>query len=281
MLLSPTPIMLQSNPYDPGSLLHAIYGAGAMTGLHYAADAGDIASFPGGAYQQWDNLALASPDFYLGADGAVDNVNPTFNGTPGARTAAEYFGLDGGDWFRIKDGNTAAINDLHKANGKWGVYTVVYQPADDADYGLCGDKTNFNANHAGFALYHEQTTRKLGVLVTSAAADQVNKLSDGALTLNQWTAEGVSINGASGGTGFLWRNGAYLPVGGSNTWSSAYPSPATTPALYPMEIGSFGDNSGRMKSGSRIAVFAMWAGVAPTKAQFDAIHSALGSRWGI
>jgi len=119
-------------------------------------DATISASYSGSG-QTWANL-IAAPadsaaqtdyDFWLGADGTADTLDPTFTGSAGSASA--YWSFDGSDRFTHKT-DTTLIDNLHKTAGDdfWLAITLNI-PVSSGNRGLFATKTT-GTTTAGFYL---------------------------------------------------------------------------------------------------------------------------------
>lgn len=93
------------------------YTAALMCGLSenlkQVLDAGDARSYPGSG-GKWLDLTPGGYDMYQGTTASAQSTDPTFNGTVGKRTDAEYFSVDGGDYFTYDTTQEAWMKALAK-----------------------------------------------------------------------------------------------------------------------------------------------------------------------
>lgn len=261
------------------TLYEAIASAGLTTNLELVLDAGDGLSYVSG--QSWLDRSGNGFDFFLGADGSATSTDPTFNGSPGGRSSADYFSLDGGDYFRYDTTNETWMQNLHKNNAILTIVAVIYVPAHTAEQGILGN-SNASGNDIG-ANFYVDPTEKLRFRVTKGSAPVVlDVVADSALSTGAWHFVAVSLNEATGaGGGFFYRDGAYDQASAADTFTSTYASPSSSNASFTTEIGGLGNGSSLMASGARIAALGAWEGTALSKANLDTLFALLRSRWGL
>lgn len=267
------------------SLLGIITAAGLTSGLQICLDLGDAASYPGSGTTVSDRSGNGN-HFSFGAAGAA----PTWSGgTAGGLSAAEYLSFDGGDVLNIAAGsNPASVETLHKNNAAWayiaGIRTPGSFPGNDA---IFGTGNNVSTNNRGITVATGTGAGKMGVQIANGSGGVLSKYPDAALATGTDMIIGTSLNEATGaGGGFHWGNGAYRQVSSADTFDSTYSSPSSSAAAYAMQIGAGGNSGTPMSSGFRLYFFALWTGVALSKANMDAIYGAspavgLRARFGI
>jgi hypothetical protein len=144
----------------------AAKSCGLTTNLKQVLDAGDSRSYPGTG-GKWLDMTSGGYDMFLGTTASAQSSDPTFHGTVGKHTDAEYFSVDGGDYFTYdttqetwmkalaksgpntivllayygaitlqsfgNDGNTASERGMHLQpnSGKW---TIAYTGTDGVVY---------------------------------------------------------------------------------------------------------------------------------------------------
>lgn len=99
-------------PLTPFTLQEAIADVGLTTNCEAILDAGDSASYTSG--QQWLDVTGKGKTFDRGTTTSAQSSDPTFNGTPGGKSANEYWTTDGGDLFELSIANTPWIEGWHK-----------------------------------------------------------------------------------------------------------------------------------------------------------------------
>lgn len=252
------------------TLLEILTDLSLTTGLLLCFDLGDADCYSGTGQEITDTSA-AGNDFWRGAANTVEATDPTFNGTAGRLTSAEYLSFDGGDFLTIQS-SPVSFDALHKDTATWTVFAVVWPIAGAGNQQVF---SNIAASGAGVRLTIN-SDEKLAVQVLDGSQNtEILKTADNALTAGAWSALATSISESAGASGgFLWRNGAYDPVGTADQWDPAYPSPGTGAAGGAETIGANANATGLVNSGTRLAAIAIWS-AALTKTNLDAIWSAL------
>jgi hypothetical protein len=248
------------------SLFGLIKSAGLTAGLHICLDAGAAASYPGTG-QTWADLSGNGTDFFLGADGSVTATDPTFNGTAGGLSSAEYFSFDGGDYFRKASGNTTEINDLHKNNAAGTIISIIRTPASlGTNVGLWGT----NATGLNVGIQHFINGGPVRFAVLSGGVDR-DKSTGASLSVN--TDYMLAVSWDETDTGFFWANGSYLQSGGIDEWPASYAGPTASDATYTAEVGAIGNGSAPAVNGTRFYAHALLSGVKLSKADLDALYA--------
>lgn len=251
------------------NLMSAITDAGLTTNLKLCLDAGVAASYdPGVQTDKWLDLAGAGYDFYRGSGTGSDANDPTFTGSAGALSS---YWLFNSDYFSYDKTNEAWMETIHKNNAIFTIIAFTYPTS--GGHNIVGDSGALT----GF-VFSANSTLVIGV--ENAGAAVLSKTGDTSIASNTWNMTGVSINEATGaGGGFLYTNGAYNQVAGSNTFDSTYTSPSASSASFAMQIAS--NNGGLMNNNARVSCLAIWQGTALTKANMDTIWAAMRGRFGI
>src|SRR5688572_10725967 len=110
------------------TLLTILNGLGLTANLKLCLDAGDNLSAPAAA-TSWLDRSGNGYDFFRGTTSGADATDPTFNGTPGELSAAEYWSFDGGDFFRYDTTNETWMQNLHKNNALLSFFCWLYLPS--------------------------------------------------------------------------------------------------------------------------------------------------------
>ncbi|WP_256750520.1 LamG domain-containing protein [Mesorhizobium sp. Mes31] len=111
----------------PKSVYDVIYKRNLETSLCLCLDAGDKRCTTGSASQVWSDLSASGADYNRGAGSGSSTDDPSFNGTPGALTSAEYFSCDGGDFFSPV-ATTTFDDNWHKDGATETVMAIVWIP---------------------------------------------------------------------------------------------------------------------------------------------------------
>lgn len=225
-----------------------------------------------------DGAAQTTYDFWLGVNSSAASDDPVFtSGSPG------FFSFNGGTYFNGKE-SSAFLRSLHKAGAKFtielwirwdsavGTNVNPFFDSGTSDQGsgdmsrgvIYGDVGNL----VGTAGRH-----RLRVMRDSGGAAALQVESDGALPNATLSMLACSIDSTGITPSFLYKNGAYDPVGGNNTWSGVYNSPGTSDATNTPKIGARGDGMFKLPSGTRLYGLRVY-NAALTKAQLDALYAA-------
>ena len=252
-----------------------IVDASLTSGLQFCLDAGSASSYDGSS-QKWDDLSGNGQDFFRGADNTATTDDPTFNGTSGDLSSTEYFSFDGGDFFRYDSANETWVNNLQKNNALFSAAFLVYTVDNNNSVeGLFGTRANSNSNN-GCDFKLSTGTGSRGAVTISDGANLLNIQTNNNYTLfNAWEFFGLSIDEASGAGGSrLWSNAQ-----GATTFDATYSNPGTGDATYTLELCAVGNNQRELSSGFRIAMAAMWDGVALSAANFSTLSAAMLARF--
>ncbi len=253
------------------SLYDIISGLGLTTNLKVCLDAGDSASYdPGVQTAKWLDTSGNGQDFYRGSSGAGDAAEPTFNGSAGGLSSAEYFSSDGGDYFLYDTTNETWMDDMHKNNAVWSCFLVV-QPSAAATLHrwfatrAAGPSSGVNMNF---------TVGNKWFLNVQNGGSIVLNLTSTASTTTGWNIVGFSITEATPAE-------AMLINGTTETFSSAYSSPSAAAAGATMTLDALGGGGSPNPSGNRIACMAFWGGTALTTTNLTDIYDQIKGRFGL
>lgn len=254
-------------PYS-ASIQSIIQGLGLTGNLKLLLEAGNLPSW-GGAGTKWLDESGGGYDFFRGTDGTVEAADPVFNGTPGAVSLSEYWGLNGAQYFTYDSANEAWMNSIHQNNALCSGLFVFYIPALANNYWLCGDYQG-DLTKVGFQLviavnnavqfFVSNGTGVAACMVFSAA---------NAIAAPGWHVAAFSIDEAAG-TGTLMVDGVEKAV------VTTYTAPSAAAAADVLQIGAGGNAlPAPMGNGSRIQAVAMWQGVALTASQLTSLYQAI------
>lgn len=259
-----------------GLPLIKIVAALNLTGnLALALDAGDGASY-GGTVQTWTDTSSGGRDFFRGADGNASTDDPTFNGTAGNLTRAEYFSFDSSDFFTKASSNGTFENSWHQDAAIFSLLFAFFNPSGAASQQcVLSTSTQGGAAQEGI-IFTIQADNTLRLLVKNDAGGNVAIITNTeALDTNAWNIVGFSINEATGAAG-----ARFFVNGVQETATSTYTSPGTGDAETTARIGARGDGGVAFLNSARLAAFAMWD-IALTEGNFDALYSLTRPRFGI
>jgi hypothetical protein len=258
----------------PRTMIAGIQDVGLTSGLKLCLDAGDINSYSGTG-QSWLDTSGNGYDFFRGATGASQSSDPTFNGTAGGESSAEYFSFDGGDYLTLAQANPTWVNNLHKNNATFTVIFVIRLTSfggGSIGPGLMGD---YKGDGTPSFDCHVTTAGKLGLeVVRSPTAFAIQTTSTAAMSTNAWTFLGISVNEPAG-TGIFQINGT------QENFTSTYSSPSSSNAGVTLKLGDYGDTLEPMTSGGRMALAAAWEGVSLSTTQMTALFENVRGRFAI
>lgn len=250
------------------SLIDIIAGTNQLSGLLVALDAGDLASYDGTS-QTWTNLAAnVGTSFHRGTGIQASNDDPTFNGTPGARTPNEYFSFDGNDLFREV---TAGWGDdgFHGAAAKVTVLAIWYGPAS-MTFPVLATCYCVNAGDTpGVIVFRQSTTRRLALYQEGNNNDGAQVTTTAAFMANEWSFLATSFDANGGTTDVRHR---------INSTVEEYPNEplnySNDIADLPATIGAFANGQSTAEAGTRLAMLAVWSR-ALSAADLAALHAAI------
>lgn len=251
--------------------LYVLRRLGLATNLRLCLDAGDAASYTSG--QKWLDTSGNGYDFFLGLDGSATATDPTFNGTAGGLSSAEYFSFDGADYFTYDTTNETWMENLHKDNAIFTFMAWVYIGAQGSSQGLFGNNAATNTNIG--IVWQVASSNVQALTVTNGTAASMLQTSSTTVPAGSWLCLGASLNEATGAGGIIWfQNGV------TNTDTSTYTSPSASGATFTSAIGSRGNANGILTNNSRMAMFMAWE-AALSLSQMTAFYNATRGRFGI
>lgn len=256
-----------------GSTPNAVTTAGLVLSL----DVGNSGSYSGSG-QLWVDLVAVSADFWRGASVAVEASDPTFNGSAGGLSSAEYWSVDGAQYFTYSAANATWMNNLHKNNAAYTIEIWAYVWGTGNDYLM--STMNFSTKPW---FEFSSITNRPGIQITNDTFNALSVGSNGGNATNPfaWNMIAMSLDEATGAGGaFFYVNGGYATVSGANTWDCTYYNPSTAAAINPMHLLSRGDGSQIIRSGSQLAIIRVY-NVALTKTQLDGNWYATKNRFGL
>lgn len=246
---------------------------GLTTNCKLILDAGDADSYTSG--QSWLDQSGNDYDFFRGADGTVTTDDPAFNGSAGGLSSAEYWSFDGGDILRYDTTNETWMQNIHKNSAIFTLAIWIYVPTLAAARRMSGTSAGAVGN-VGFSFFIDANDRPQLSIQNADGVD--GAYSTGQTTLatveSAWNFVGVSIDEGSG-AGTMRVNSDQLVL------TPTYDTPSAAGATYAMEIGANGNATAPIASGTRIASFAAWEGVALSADQLAALFVATRPRFGV
>lgn len=260
----PSLILPKRNLRRP-SMLYAVQRLGLTANLKLCLDAGAANSYASG--QKWLDLSGNGYDFNRG-DGSTSSTFPTFNGTVGALSGSEFWGLDGGDFFTYDSANETWMNALHKDNQSWSLATWFYAPSSLTASIEHFSTTPGGANH-GIMARHQSSDRRLAILMSNGSLTFTNPINSTEVTLDAWNFLGLAYQTASGVRTINVHCNSRVE---DAVALSGSPAISSSNASATMLIDD--DSASPSPSGTRRSKFAMWQGSFLTSAQFASIKSA-------
>jgi hypothetical protein len=253
-------------------LIDLLIDMGLTNNLELCLDAADSSSYSGSG-QTWNDVSGNGHNFFRGSTSSSQSSDPTFNGSAGGRSSSEYWSFDGGDFFKYSTTNEDWMNRLHKNNATFTLICWIYLKDSTVNQHLFIDFDNVDTD-VGMQVSIAFEQNQIGFFVANSGTVYTNGSSSEGLFLTEdaWNFVGISVDEAGGS--LLWHvNGS----GGSE--SVTYTNPSTSNASDTVTIS--GDESIFLTSGTRIAQYAIWEGVALTAGNMVEIFQATRGRFGI
>ena len=216
---------------------------GLLSNLKLCLDAGDINSYPGTG-TQWLDVSGNGHHFDFGATTAA----PTFNGTAGRLSAAEYFSFDGGDYFTINGSNPAWVDALHEDNA---LFTILL-PGIWIGVGATLQRilgTYSGGSNVPGITFAVAASEALQVIVRGGSGAALNQTVGGSLlnVAGGWQSYLLGLDESVGANGIRWRKGT-----ATDNDTSTYTSPSVGAATFPLQIGAGGNGFQPLTAGSRL-----------------------------
>lgn len=279
--------MMLLNPF-----VHRAPAAGNLVAI---LDAANAASWSGSG--AWANIVASPAD---GADQTDYDFNPagggnapTFNGTVGGGSSAEYWALDGADFFGlpgIAADMTAFLKGLHKAGSKFTIEIWMLWTGTES-FGICplfdsGTSDQGGADMSRGAMYvdlgNSVSTRGHSIRIKrdSGAASALSKTADAAISSGVVHMLAVSVDGTGAENSFFYKDGNYDQSGGVDTWDGTFSSPGSTDPDNVARLACRGDTTQYAPSGTRLAILRVY-NINKSKAELDTTWDATRPRFGL
>lgn len=249
-----------------------------LTGsLKLALDAADAASYSSG--QKWLDLSGGGYDFLLGTTSGADATDPTFNGTAGRLSSAEYFSTDGGDVLTYDAANESWMNNIHKDNAKFTVAFWYYYAIGAVAKAIIGTDAGVTSN-VGFDIFFTAAANSIRFRAhqgggVSPALD-FNPGSPVVLNVGAWNFCAISVDETNA------TDGAKAVVNGNiDTAAGTYTSPSAAGATHTLQIMAEGNNTLPLGSGDRVAMLWAWEGKALSFGELMALREATRGRFNL
>jgi hypothetical protein len=255
-----------------GSLSTILKQQGLFEGLKLCLDAGDRDSYPGSG-AEWHDTSGNGYRFLLGSN--AGGKAPEFHGNAGKLSSSEYWSFDGAGKFTYDGVNESWMQNLHKAGAKaWGAAWVWLGAAQIQ--GLFGTSAGVRTSIG--LTWQFSTAADHGLMVSNAGSTVAlfQYCGNSGLPAGQWHFVAFSLDEPTGTNGLTFVTDTMVA-----TRNSAYSSPAAGNATYAGEVGSRGNNNLPLSAGSRLAMFCMGEGVAPSGKQLLALRDATRGRFGL
>lgn len=260
------------------TMIAALTSLGLTSDLKLCLDAGDANSYTSG--QSWLDTSGGGYDFHFGATGSSGTDDPSFNGTAGGLSNAEYMSTAGGDFFEYDQTTPETwMNNMHKNNAIVAIACWIYPDALTQETRMWSTNGGSVGTRIGTNYRGETTSGNLALYVGRSDGEfkALKNTADTALSVDEWNFVGYSLNEATGsGGGFHYLNGAYNQVSSSDTFTSTYSSPTSSDISGdPSIMGDSRESTqAAFPSGGRYAMLAVWeGGTQISKANFDSIYA--------
>lgn len=268
-------MMMPMSSTQGGSAIAILTQLNLLTGLKLCLDAGDAASYASG--QSWLDLSGGGYDFFRGTTSGSESTDPTFNGTAGGLSSAEYWSFDGADLFTYDAANETWMNNIHKDNAKLWLAIWVWLPTGIANDGLVGDG---GATFSGVGFDVRCLSGPGAIQFVGLHADgstfSIAESSGHSWVADAWNFVGLSLDEAVGAGGLLWNIN-----GNQSSGNSTYNSPSASNATQTLQLGARGNASNPLNNTSRLAIVMIGEGVTLTADQLAAIFNATRGRFGV
>lgn len=250
-----------------GRMIDVLSLLGLTTGLKLCLDAGDSASYTSG--QSWLDRSGGGYDFFLGTSGSATSTDPTFNGSPGAQSSANYFSFDGGDFFAYNTTNETWMDALHKDAAKFSAAAWIYVPVGATTWRIF---STGNGPLAGATLSCVLSSDRVSLSVQNGSTEAFEiELSPAHVREGGWNFIATTVDEPAN-SAVAVCNDVHLAT------ACTYSSPSSSGGA-PMKIGSV---SGSLFSpaGSRINSLCMWQGVAVSAGRLNELFNYTRGKFG-
>lgn len=261
------------------ALIDIITTLGLTGNLKLCLDAGDADSYnPAVQTAKWLDTSGNGYDFYRGTSGVGDGAEPTFNGSAGGLSGAEYFSFDGGDYFSYDAANEAWMNALHNNGAIFTLFAIVSAGTSGGYNPIIGTGDHNGATPLSSGMVIENRTSDqlaFAVINGTTSVTLVNGDAGDAFDVGVWVPVGMAIseNGGASGSHRLSKNGS-ADFNASNASVNS-----NTPST--LCIGARGPSGGKIGNGWKIACLAIWQGTALTATNLSDIYDAIKGRFGL
>lgn len=246
-------LLEQAPPVDTGipagTMQSMIEHINAEANLVFCVDAGDSASYPSG--QSWLDTSGNGHDFTVGETTGGEASDPGYNGTPGGLSSAEYFALDGADYFRHATVEPS-IQAFHKDNATFTILIAFYVGDHSTTQYLVGSADN--TNDIGFSI-SVNTSGNVNLLVTNGSGVVLLESLAGGSEPNTWQVVAFSVDEDAGAGGSI----KYASNSGAIAFDGTYSAPSTSDTNETeLVLGGRPTASYPLVAGSRLGVACAW-----------------------
>jgi len=277
IICAPAGVIGSASPSADLSLIGIITDLGLTTNLKLCLDAGDANSYdPGVQTAKWLDTSGNGYDFYRGTSTGGDGAEPTFNGSAGGLSSSEYWSFDGGDYFTYDTTNEAWMQTLHKDGAIVSCFAVVDPSAVNTQANRIFS-TRGTLNGTGFIFSIRVPDGAVQINAFDGTTAQMTMGSTDLLSVGAWNAVSVSFDEAAATNNCL----AKVNNGSVDSLSRTYVAPTASDTAGGAGIGSNGNGSLPILSGSRIACLAIWEGTALTSTNLTDLYDAIKGRFGL
>lgn len=253
------------------TLLEMLTDEGLLTSLDLCLDAGDEGCFGHSTFQTWSDVSGNGHHFYRGTSASVQSTDPSFVGTPGGRSAAEYFSFDGGDFF-TETADHGFDTEWHKDNAAFTIIAAIY-PGSIGDNNTIYASAKNTLSSAQGVFFMFDTGGNLNILIHNATSQIINVENTVALNGAAWNFAAATLDEATGANGVTLQTNAT-----QEQFTSTYASPSSSDPSLDSTIGSTTDNAIFLASGSRLGCIAAWSRRL-TDAELTALYTVLQTRY--
>lgn len=256
------------HPFKRMTLIEILTRQGLTGNLKLCLDAADSVSLPASS-TKWLDRSGGGYDFFRGTTAGAEATDPTINGSAGGRSSNEYLSFDGGDYLLYDTTSEAWMSNIHKSTCKFTAIMWIYVTGT-AIQRLLGNRSA--TTHVGFSVAINIDPE---FAVSNGSANVINQGSGLTVPLNTWFQLAVSYDAVTP-TLFMRLNNTNA---GLSTTPGAAHSAAN--ATNNFQIGAVVGATDPIDAGGRMAMLAMWEGVALTTTQISAVYHATRNRFGV
>lgn len=206
----------------------------------------------------WFDVSSNNYDFYRGTATSGDAAEPTFVAGP-----PPNWSFGGGHNFSYTGSpNATWMQNIHKANAKYSMVTLVNFATDFSFQGIAGSAQASVASNVGFYFWRgNDNALVFGISANKVSSLALQYVSVHSVSAGAWHVLGVSVD-EDAGWGFMAIDGVI------EKFTSTYLSPVNSDSTFIMRLGSVGNGQISMTSGGLMYSFSAWEGFALTPDQY-------------